>query len=276
MQSPLRSDIAAPPSRRGARAPWLGRVGLALVGLTAIVLLDACTEVVESLNPARLFQGETAGPPPPGADQPFPNLATVPDKPRPASTPAEVEAIREGLIADRERARHTDEELRSGASDEVDFADSTKASDASRRPLSAEAEAGAEAADIEAARAAQARAEALAAGTADAPAAQTAAAVAATVLRFAPNSTALTGEARQRLSELVARYGEVGGTLRVIGYAAPPAAGDGGRRTLAYDRALVVAAELERLGVPAERLRAIAGDDGVADAGDRVDVVIEP
>ena len=261
----------------------------ALVGLLALGLLGACTETMESLNPARLFEAGSAEPPPPGADQEFPNLASVPETPRKSSSPAEIAAIRDGLIADRERARYTDQELRNSATDEVNFAESTQATPGARRPLSAQGDA-AEAEDLAAARAAQARLDALAASGAttasetpsvakheEAPATQAALDTPTNaLLRFEPGSTELSNDAIERLVQLVGRFGDVGGALRVIGHAAPSAGDAAGGQTLAYDRALVVAAELKRLGVPAERMRVIAGDAGESVTDDRVDVVIEP
>ena len=48
----------------------------------------------------------------PGADDAFPNLASVPDNPPPASSATERRAIADGLVADRENARYTDQKLR--------------------------------------------------------------------------------------------------------------------------------------------------------------------
>jgi outer membrane protein OmpA-like peptidoglycan-associated protein len=49
--------------------------------------------------------------PPPGADQSFPNLASVPEKPTPTSA-AERQKMAEGLVADRENARYSSEVIR--------------------------------------------------------------------------------------------------------------------------------------------------------------------
>jgi outer membrane protein OmpA-like peptidoglycan-associated protein len=90
--------------------------------------------VPDEVNPARLFQDDEA--PPPGAEEEFPNLAEVPDEPRPASTPEEIREVREGLIADRENARYTDAELRNRSIDEVDFATAPPSAGQARRPVS--------------------------------------------------------------------------------------------------------------------------------------------
>ncbi|MFZ5789086.1 MAG: OmpA family protein [Pseudomonadota bacterium] len=72
----------------------------------AAILLSGCT----------LFEGDGA-PPPPAGTQPasgepsFPNLGSVPEQPPPASTPAERQAIAEGLTADRKNAEYSDQQL---------------------------------------------------------------------------------------------------------------------------------------------------------------------
>jgi outer membrane protein OmpA-like peptidoglycan-associated protein len=53
-----------------------------------------------------------------GGDQDFPKLSEVPDTPRPASSPEDLDQLSEGLIADRDEARYTNETLRSRYADE--------------------------------------------------------------------------------------------------------------------------------------------------------------
>lgn len=80
-----------------------GAAGLAL----AAILLSGCT----------LFEGDSTPPPPAGMSSPntgtqsFPNLGSVPEQPPPASTPAERQAIAEGLTADRKNAEYSDQQL---------------------------------------------------------------------------------------------------------------------------------------------------------------------
>ncbi|MGH7154902.1 MAG: hypothetical protein ACREF3_13335, partial [Acetobacteraceae bacterium] len=75
--------------------------------LALTVLLGGCS----ALSPANLFHkaegGVIAQPhaPPPGMNQPYPNLATVPPNPAPPDMAA-LEHISQGLIADRANARH--------------------------------------------------------------------------------------------------------------------------------------------------------------------------
>ena len=109
----------------GARA-----IGAVLVFAFA---LGGCANMPYALNPAewyksveRLFTDDgvesdadaresplTAerGQPAPGADRPFPNLATTPERPSPPGR-AERQAVVEGLVADRERAQYSSEVIR--------------------------------------------------------------------------------------------------------------------------------------------------------------------
>ncbi|MFP6690027.1 MAG: OmpA family protein [Alphaproteobacteria bacterium] len=54
-----------------------------------------------------------------GEDQDFPKLSDVPDTPRPASSPEDLDRLSEGLIADRDEARYTNETLRSRYADDA-------------------------------------------------------------------------------------------------------------------------------------------------------------
>ena len=109
----------------GARA-----IGAVLVFAFA---LGGCADMPDALNPAewfksveRLFtdddfESEATGTegrlaaerdqPAPGADRPFPDLATVPERPS-ASSSVERQAVVEGLVADRERAQYSSEVIR--------------------------------------------------------------------------------------------------------------------------------------------------------------------
>jgi outer membrane protein OmpA-like peptidoglycan-associated protein len=71
-------------------------------------MLAGCGPSLNPLEWARLAVGRapiTDLPPVPGADQPFPNLGTVPERPVPPS-PEERRRIADALVADRENARH--------------------------------------------------------------------------------------------------------------------------------------------------------------------------
>lgn len=93
----------------------------AKIGLTAtasLILLAGCSSVPDAVNPvewykgaASLFEDDAA----PASDQPasdpsYPNLASVPARPTDISTPSERRAVRQGLVADREQARYTDQQ----------------------------------------------------------------------------------------------------------------------------------------------------------------------
>lgn len=129
------------------RKPGLKRARPAAVTAGLALLLAACSEVPDWANPIEwyhdtadavdsVFSGEdeeqvpppeqaqeqaapeiaAAGPaepaPVPGAEEPFPNLATVPEEPPAVMPPEEVEQLMTGLAADRENAKYTDQVLR--------------------------------------------------------------------------------------------------------------------------------------------------------------------
>ena len=108
---------------------------LAVLGalFAAPVMLGGCSEIPDAVNPVEWYKGtmdwvvgddeETAeekpqsqvvtdrGKPAPGADQPIPNLGTVPGKPKPTSAEQRRQIV-SGLVADRDRARYSDEVIR--------------------------------------------------------------------------------------------------------------------------------------------------------------------
>jgi outer membrane protein OmpA-like peptidoglycan-associated protein len=98
------------------------------VSLAILVALSTggCSTVPDALNPVEWYKGtrdwisgedepqianKSEAKPVPGADKPFPDLNTVPDRP-PQSTAAERERTANSLIADRATARYSDEEIR--------------------------------------------------------------------------------------------------------------------------------------------------------------------
>jgi outer membrane protein OmpA-like peptidoglycan-associated protein len=82
---------------------------LASIGL----LLSGCSSFPSSMNPVTWWHDLQGGkiaeqrPPPPGADQPYPNLATVPPKPAEPDRAA-LANIANGLIADRTNTQRAD------------------------------------------------------------------------------------------------------------------------------------------------------------------------
>jgi outer membrane protein OmpA-like peptidoglycan-associated protein len=99
-----------------------------VITLAAALALAGCSSVPDALNPVEWYEGTTdtvggwfsddepqaAGTQanaPTGSDdsnQPFPNLASVPERPTPSTTEEERAAIQQGLVADRDSARYTD------------------------------------------------------------------------------------------------------------------------------------------------------------------------
>jgi outer membrane protein OmpA-like peptidoglycan-associated protein len=76
-----------------------------------VLALAGCSSFPSSINPVSWWHGLEGGkiaeerPPPPGADQPYPNLATVPPKPAQPDRAA-LDNIASALIADRSNAQH--------------------------------------------------------------------------------------------------------------------------------------------------------------------------
>ncbi len=110
-------------SRRPVRMPALGVLAIVFGAFT----VSGCAEVPDYANPVEWYrsvvdsfddeprQVRVKAEPVPGASEPFPNLADVPEAPDRDVTLAELGQIGEGLAADREQARYTDEVIRGGA-----------------------------------------------------------------------------------------------------------------------------------------------------------------
>jgi outer membrane protein OmpA-like peptidoglycan-associated protein len=98
--------------------------------LAATIGVAACSAVPDAVNPVSWYHGvegwfesdedqqardqaraaEQTTPPLPGADRPYPNLSTVPERPTSVSTPADRNRVSQGLAADRENARYAQPE----------------------------------------------------------------------------------------------------------------------------------------------------------------------
>ena len=88
--------------------------------------VSGCAEVPDYANPVEWYRSVVDGfdgeprqvrvkaEPVPGASEPFPNLADVPEAPDRDVTLTELGQVAEGLAADREQARYTDEVFRGG------------------------------------------------------------------------------------------------------------------------------------------------------------------
>ena len=107
-----------------SRRAHVSTAAAALLVIAALAL-PACSQVPDYANPIEWYHSVT-GPsdgeaaqeaafaePVPGADAPYPKLSTVPPMPS-RTTISEMKAIAEGLIADRENARYTDQVIRRG------------------------------------------------------------------------------------------------------------------------------------------------------------------
>jgi len=76
-----------------------------------MAMLAGCSSFPSAMNPVSWWHDLQGGkiaderPPPPGADEPYPNLASVPPKPEPPDRAA-LENIANALIADRTNAQH--------------------------------------------------------------------------------------------------------------------------------------------------------------------------
>jgi outer membrane protein OmpA-like peptidoglycan-associated protein len=93
--------------------------------------LGGCSSIPDAANPVEWYRSASGwvssekpvAPSPNATDdkmkaaqaQGTPNLASVPERPARASTPAERQALTQGLIADRENARYTDDDLQPAA-----------------------------------------------------------------------------------------------------------------------------------------------------------------
>lgn len=93
--------------------------------IVAVLALGGCSSVPDAVNPVEwyrsasdVFSSSTPAKPSPTdpkmADaqaKAAPNLASVPPRPTRASTPAERQSLTQGLVADRENAKYTDDDL---------------------------------------------------------------------------------------------------------------------------------------------------------------------
>ena len=198
-------------------------------------------------------EDEAKRPQPPGIQQPYPNLATVPNKTPATGTTRERLQIEEGLLADRQNARHV-----SGPVAGPDRPSSLAPEPRTRTTII----------DPSARRApAEPRTAA-----ATPPAQRPGPGGAVGSITYAPGSAALpegSGRTIVRAAEFQRR---LGGTIVVVGHAAKSEGDDAARRTLAQQRATNIANGLFNLGVQRDQIRSGAGN---ADAA-RVDIALQP
>src|SRR4051812_3648344 len=106
----MTSSIPTQPGRQRKRSATRHSLRCSIGGLFVAVLLGACSSLPSSVNPVAWWHDLEGGaiaeqrPPPPGATDPYPNLATVPGKPAPAD-PGVRRQIAESLVSDRTNAQ---------------------------------------------------------------------------------------------------------------------------------------------------------------------------
>jgi outer membrane protein OmpA-like peptidoglycan-associated protein len=220
--------------------------------LSAVVAVSGCSWV---RNVTGWGEEEANRPRPPGVQQPYPNLATVPNKTPNTGSTRERLQIEEGLLADRQNARHV-----SGPVAGLD------------RPSSLPPDPGVRTTIIDPRARPQPGTRTAAAQPQAPQAPRLGPGGAVGSIAYGPGSASLpegSGRVIVRAAEFQRR---LGGTIVVVGSAARSEGDDAARRALAQQRAGNVANGLLNLGVPRDRIRAGAGG---ADAG-RVDIAIQP
>ncbi|MEQ8398621.1 OmpA family protein [Thalassobaculum sp.] len=108
-----------------------GRRMVKVLAVVGMVGLTGCSSIPDAVNPVEWYRGTSntiggwfedepakdgaapssttvAGDPGPSSNTEYPNLATVPARPTPSTTPEQRETLKQGLIADRANARYTD------------------------------------------------------------------------------------------------------------------------------------------------------------------------
>lgn len=227
---------------------WAARGAL----LAAVVAVSGCSWVRDVTG---WGEEEAKRPQPPGTQQPYPNLATVPNRVPNTGTTRERLRIEEGLLADRQNARHV-----SGPVAGLDRPSSlppdpgvrTTIIDPNRRPAPGP------------------RTAAAAPQGPQAPRLGPGGVVGS--IAYRPNSASLpegSGRMIVRAAEFQRRFG---GTILVVGHAAKAEGDDAARRALAQRRANNVTNGLLNLGVQRGQIRTGTGG---ADAG-RVDIALQP
>jgi outer membrane protein OmpA-like peptidoglycan-associated protein len=217
--------------------------------LLAVLATPGCTWVRDLTG---WDEDEAKRPQPPGAQQPYPNLATVPNRTPNTGTTRERLQIEEGLLADRQNARHV-----SGPVAGPD------------RPSSLPPDPGTPTTIIDPNRRVPTEPRTAAAAP-QAP--RLGPGGAAGSIAFGPGSAALpegSGRTIVRAAEFQRR---LGGAIVVVGHAAKSEGDDAARRELALQRANNVSTGLLSLGVLRDQIRTSAGNGDAS----RVDIALQP
>lgn len=107
--------------RLGRLLRGLGLPMLLLLGAVALQACDTTRDVVDAADPTEWFSDDDPeapegaphpSKPVPGADEDYPKLATVPERPPVPEIKSRFEDLRAGLMADRQNAQYSDEVIR--------------------------------------------------------------------------------------------------------------------------------------------------------------------
>jgi flagellar motor protein MotB len=158
-----RSRIKLPIS---ARSLSVAALALVLVGaVSCSSVWDEVTSYIEDDDANDRTLSQT------GDSEDFPKLSEVPDTPRPASSPEDLDRLAEGLLADRDEARYTSETLRSRYAEDAGEAAETRMADATPsttpRPIQQSAQQASELSDQRRAAASQSSSSGPTGGLAD-------------------------------------------------------------------------------------------------------------
>lgn len=257
--------------------------------------LAACSAVPDAVNPVEWYRGVASvfeddeqqqeravertareATPLPGTNKPYPNLATVPDRPL-ITPPAERGKVAQGLLADRENARYAESESSGGqaAAPEISplpeppppAASAVMAAPRVSQPEPAPAPPLPQPAPLS--TAVQARETPMPVPTRPSAATFPLGVTQSATVFFANGSAAIDADGKRALRILAEGYKENGGALRVVGFAsgqATSASAQIANFRIASQRAEAVAQELVRLGVPMTRMIVSSGNAGAGDA----------
>ena len=272
-------------------------------GWLALGGLAACSAVPDAVNPVEWYRGvagvfedddqqqeraseRTAreATPLPGTNKPYPNLASVPDRPQ-ITPPAERGKVAQGLLADRENARYAESDSSGGetaAPAPVAAAPAISPLPEPPPPAASAVMSAPRVSQPEAipapptgqrmpppATAVQARETPMPVPTRPSAATFPLGVTQSATVFFANGSAAIDADGKRALRILADGYKENGGALRIVGFASGPATSVSAQIAnfrVAGQRAEAVAQELVRLGVPMNRMIVSSGNAGAGDA----------
>jgi outer membrane protein OmpA-like peptidoglycan-associated protein len=120
-------EIAGRPAERNGFRTMMTKLRVSLLVVSGMIGLAGCSWVPDAVNPVEWYrdlsgtsknddkgEGRNAKNLEAGAQEPYPNLASVPSAPSTAMSGADRSALEKGLVADRTNAKYSDDELRAG------------------------------------------------------------------------------------------------------------------------------------------------------------------